>query len=149
MRRLIAALAVSTLLLPLPAQAQGCLDRETLVAAQVHEFEAMMMAVSLRCKAIGVDISADFEAMLATHAPVFAAADRRLRAHFAEGRSYESYATQLGNRYGGGATDPANCQRFDAVARNLAAQPAISALGKVVAAMVAQPRITGAVCRQP
>lgn len=149
MKRLVAAVVLSTLLLPLPAQAQTCLDRETLVAAQVHEFEAMMMAVSLRCKAIGVDISADYEAMLATHAPVFAAADRRLRAHFAGGRSYESYATQLGNRYGGGATDPANCQRFDVVARNLAAQPAISALGKVVAAMVAQPRLTGALCGKP
>jgi hypothetical protein len=149
MKRVAAGLAATALLLPLPAHAQVCLDRETLVAAQVHEFEAMMMAVSLRCKAIGVDISADYEAMLATHAPVFAAADRRLRAHFTEGRSYERYATQLGNRYGGGATDPANCQRFEAVARSLAAQPAISALGKVVASMVTEPRITGAVCREP
>lgn len=147
--RLIAALVVASLLAPLPVRAQACLDRETLVAAKVHEFEAMMMAVKLRCRAIGMDISADYEAMLSTHAPVFAAAGRRLRAHFAEGRTYEAYATQLGNRYGGGATDPANCQRFDTVARSLAAQPAVSALGKVVTAMVTQPRIAGAVCPRP
>ncbi|MGV3512705.1 MAG: hypothetical protein ACO1OX_11975 [Novosphingobium sp.] len=149
MKRLIAAAVVGALLAPLPGQAQVCLDRETLVAAKVHEFEAMMMAVKLRCRAIGMDISADYEAMLSTHAPVFAAADRRLRAHFAQGRTYEAYATQLGNRYGGGATDPANCQRFNTVARNLAAQPAISALGKVVTAMVTQPRLTGSVCPKP
>lgn len=151
MKRLIACLAVSALLMPLPAQAQarGCLDRETFVAAQVHEFETMMMTVNLRCKAIGADISAQYEAMLSTHASVFAAADRRLRAHFAQGHTYDSYTTQLGNRYGGGATDPANCRRFDTVARSLAGQPAVSALGRVVMAMVAQPRIAGPACNRP
>jgi len=150
-RRPIISLLSAALLAQLPAhaQAQACLARDTLVAAQVHEFETMMMAVSLRCKAIGVDISRDYEAMLSTHAPVFAAAGRRLRAHFGQGRTYESYTTQLGNRYGGGATDPANCQRFDTVARDLAAQPAIAALGKVVSAMVTAPRIAGAVCLKP
>jgi hypothetical protein len=84
------------------------------------------------------------------HRPAFAAADRRLRAFFADKpRSYEAYSTRMGNRYGGGATDPANCQRFDKVARDLAAKPGAAALGKVVFTMIANPRIEGAVCPAP
>ena len=80
----------------------------------------------------------------------FSAADRRLRAFFApQKRAYESYSTQLGNRYGGGATDPANCRRFERVARDLAAQPGVSSLGRVVFAMIERPRISGATCPAP
>ncbi|MCX7285080.1 MAG: hypothetical protein NTX28_13710, partial [Novosphingobium sp.] len=67
------------------AQAQACLDPQTLVAARLHEFEAMMMAVTLRCRAIRVDISAGTDAMGQTHRPVFAAAERHLRAFFGDG----------------------------------------------------------------
>lgn len=149
-KRLAGLVAAASLLSPLQVRAQACADRETLIAAQVHEFETMMLAVSLRCKAIGVDISADYEAMLATHAPVFRAADRMLRAHFAaEAHAYDRFSTQVGNRYGAGATDPANCNRFDSVARQLAAQPAVAALGKVVGAMVSAPRLGAEACSKP
>ena len=130
--------------------AEACLDRETLTAARIHEFETMMMAVSLRCKAIGSDIVPVYEAMLGTHRPIFAAADRRLRAFFApQKRAFESYSTQLGNRYGGGATDPANCMRFERVARELADKPGVSSLGRVVFAMIERPRISGVTCPAP
>lgn len=133
-----------------PAHAETCLDRETITAARVHEFETMMMAVALRCKAIGTDIGPVMEAMMGTHRPIFAAADRRMRAFFApQKRAYESYSTQLGNRYGGGATDAANCHRFEKVARELAGQPGVTSLGRVVFAMIDKPRIAGAVCSKP
>ncbi|MFY7835195.1 MAG: hypothetical protein ACOVQ0_02775 [Novosphingobium sp.] len=150
MKRLGAAIALISLSFGQSAQAQGCLDGQTLTAARLHEFEAMMMAVSLRCRAIGVDISAGYEAMGATHRPAFAAAGRHLRTFFADvPHAYDAYATRLGNRYGGGATDPAHCRSFDAVARNLAAAPGVAALGKVVFAMVTEPRISGATCQKP
>jgi hypothetical protein len=142
--------AIAFLLLTAPAQAQGCLDRATLTAARLNEFSSMMMTVNLRCKAIGADISAGYEAMLGTHRPVFAAADRRLRAFFSDQpRSFDAYSTRLGNRYGGGATDPANCHRFKKVAQELAAKPDAAALGKVVFAMITTPRIEGAACPAP
>ncbi|MDP3548993.1 MAG: hypothetical protein Q8R81_01205 [Novosphingobium sp.] len=150
MKRLAAAIALISLPFAQSAQAQGCLDGQTLAAARLHEFEAMMMTVSLRCRAIGVDISAGYEAMGTAHRPVFAAAGRHLRTFFGDERhAYDAYATRLGNRYGGGATDPANCHRFEAVARDLAAAPGVAALGKVAFAMVAEPRITGAACTKP
>ena len=109
-----------------------------------------MMTVTLRCKTIGVDISEGYEAMLGTHLPVLAAADRRLRAFFSgKPRAFDAYSTRLGNRYGGGATDPANCQRFERVARDLGASPGAAALGKVVFAMIGQPRIDGTACPKP
>lgn len=135
---------------PMQAQAQGCLDRETLTAARLNEFGTMMMAVSLRCKAIGTDISEGYEAMLGAHRLLFAAADRRLRSFFADrSHAYDEYSTRLGNRYGGGATDPANCHRFERVAKDVAAKPAAAALGGVVYAMIAQPRIEGPACPKP
>ncbi|WP_298288370.1 hypothetical protein [Novosphingobium sp.] len=150
MKRFVAAIALISLPFAQSAQAQACLDRPTLAAARLHEFEAMMMAVSLRCRAIGVDISAGHEAMAKTHRPAFAAAGRHLRAFFGDqGRAFDAYATRVGNRYGGGATDPANCRRFETVAQDLAATPGVASLGKVVFAMVDEPRISGPLCPKP
>ncbi len=133
-----------------PAQARGCIDSEVLTAARLNEFGTMMMAVNLRCKAVAVDISPGYEAMLTAHRSIFAAADRRLRAFFAgEPRAFDAYSTKLGNRYGGGATDPANCQRFEGIAGGLSANVSAAALGKVVFAMVAQPHIDGVTCPKP
>lgn len=150
MRSLAALAALAGLVISAPASAQGCLDRETLVAARINEFGTMMMAVSLRCKAIGVDIAPGYEAMLGAHHGLFAAADRRLHAFFgSEAHAFDAYATRLGNRYGGGATDPASCEQFQSVARDLAGRPDSVSLGRVVFAMVAQPRIEGAACAKP
>ena len=147
--RVLAGLAVA-LAISVPASAQACLDRETLAAARINEFGTMMMAVTLRCKAIGVDIAPGYEAMLGAHHSVFAAADRKLHAFFGAGtHAFDAYATRLGNRYGGGATDPASCERFQTVARDLAGRPDSVSLGRVVFAMIAQPRIDGATCAQP
>ncbi len=148
MRALVAGIAViAGLMGAAPAQATGCLDRATLTAARLNEFGTMMMTVNLRCKASGIDLSAGYKAMLDVHRPIFAAADRRLRAFFADQpRSFDAYSTRLGNRYGGGATDPVHCQRFDKVAQNLSANPDTATLGKVVFAMIANPRIEGAIC---
>lgn len=133
-----------------PTSDQGCLDRKTLAAARINEFGTMMTAVSLRCKAVGIDIAPEYEAMLGAHRGVFAAADRRLHAFFgSEAHALDVYATRLGNRYGGGATDPASCQRFQTVARDLAERPDSVALARVVFVMVAEPRIEGAACIKP
>ncbi|MFM2372886.1 MAG: hypothetical protein RIS85_2608 [Pseudomonadota bacterium] len=149
--RLVAAAAVlAGMVSAAPVQAQQCLDRETLAAARVQEFGTMMMAVSLRCRAIGVDIAPGYEAMLGAHQRTFAAADRRLRSFYAaQNHAFDRYSTQLGNRYGGGATDPANCRRFEHVASDLAANPDVASLGRVALAMVAQPRVEGPVCPRP
>ena len=150
MRALAGIGVIAGLLVSAPANAKGCLDQATLTAARLNQFGMMMMAVNLRCKAIGADMSAGYEAMLEAHRPAFAAADRRLRRHFSDqDRSFDKYETQIGNRYGGGATNHANCGRFEKVARDLADKPDTAALGRVVFAMVATPRIEGTACPAP
>lgn len=150
MRTLATIVVMAGLIVSTPARATGCLDRETLTAARLSEFGTMMMAVNLRCKAIGAAMSDSYDAMVGVHGAMFAAADRRLRKFFADKpRSFDAYSTRLGNRYGGGATDPANCQRFDRVAQDLAAKPGAAPLGRVVFAMIAEPRIEGVVCPKP
>lgn len=150
MRRCALLAALLGLVVSGPAQARACLDTEVLTAARLNEFATMMMGVSLRCKAAGLDISPGYDAMLTAHRSIFAAADRRLRAFFAgERRAFDIYSTKLGNRYGGGATDPANCQRFERVAQGLSANVSVAALGRVVFAMVTQPHIDGEICTKP
>ncbi|MBA4354218.1 MAG: hypothetical protein C0409_05955 [Novosphingobium sp.] len=152
MRRLAAWVLSAGLVMSASTQvrAQGCLDRETMTAARLNEFGTMMMTVNLRCKASGTDITDGYEAMLGAHRSIFAAADRRLRSFFADRpRAFDAYSTRLGNRYGGGATDPANCQRFERLARDLAAKPGAADLAMVVYAMIANPRIDGAICPKP
>lgn len=150
MRGAISIVAVIGLAVASPANALGCLDKMTLTAARLHEFATLMMAVKLRCKTIGIDMSDDYDAMFAAHRAVFAAADRRLRAFFADNpRSFDAYSTRLGNRFGGGATEVANCNRFDKVARDLAAKPDAASLGKVIYKMVATPHIEGVECPKP
>lgn len=147
-RILAALLAVAGLGTAASAQAAACLDRETVTAARVHEFQTLMMAVSLRCKAVAIDIAPSYEAMLDSHRAMFSAADRRVRSHFnAQPRAYERYATTLGNKYGGGATNPASCRMFGGVAAELARTgTGTAALGKVVFSMIRQPQLAGAIC---
>lgn len=150
MRALVGIAVIAGLLASAPANAKGCLDQATLTAARLNEFSMMMMAVNLRCKAIGADMSEGYEAMREAHRPAFAAADRRLRHHFSDQKqSFDKYETQMGNRYGGGVTNHANCARFEKVARDLAVKPGAAALGRVVFAMVATARIEGTACPAP
>lgn len=146
----ITVLTLISLAVAVPAKALECLDQKTLTAARVSEFAILMMTVKLRCKTVGVDLSEGYDAMMATHGAFFSAADRRLRAFFADKpRLFDAYSTRLGNRFGGGATDYANCIRFDKVARDLAGKPDAASLGKVIYKMVATPHIEGSECPKP
>lgn len=150
MRKWVSFAVTLGLMASVPTSAQGCLDRATRNAARLNEFSTLMMAVNLRCKAIGIDISEGYGAMLEVHRPALAAADRRLRAFFSDQpRSYDAYATRNGNRYGGGTTDPAKCRQFDKVANDLAGQPDAAALGRVVFAMISVSHIEGVACPAP
>lgn len=150
MRASITTVALLALVVGSPAQALDCLDQHTLTAARVNEFAVLMTAVKLRCKTVGVDLSASYDAMMTNHRPFFSAADRKLRAFFADKpRAFDAYSTRLGNRFGGGATDYATCNRFDKVARDLAENSDARALGRVVFKMVAVPHIEGTDCPRP
>ncbi len=52
----------------------SCLDSPTFEAARFHQFQTMMMTVSLRCKSHGMDVETSFSRMMIVHQGVFAAA---------------------------------------------------------------------------
>lgn len=150
MRALVTIFASIFLAAGSPGQAVECLDRQTLTAARINEFAVLMTAVKLRCKAAGVDFSKSYDAMMQTHRAFFAAADRRLRTFFSDKpRSFDAYSTRLGNRFGGGATDYVNCNRFEKVPRNLAENYDPMNFGRVVYVMVTIPHIDGTECSTP
>ena len=149
LRQAAAAGAALGLLVSVPVQAEECLDSETMMAARLHEFSAIMLTVTLRCRAIGVDIVPRYEEMLRVHAPAINASVRRLRNYFSKStHAFDNYTTALGNRYGGGATDPANCRRFEKVSADLALAPDLPSLARVVFAMVPKPHVEGISCQR-
>jgi hypothetical protein len=150
--RLIAACAALALAGGGAAQA-ACIDAPVVDAARLHEFETMMMDVSLRCTRMGVAMQADYDVMVSTHHGAFEAAVQRLHAFFADGADahrgglYDRYATLIANRYGGGNTSFDSCRLFDALAVELArAADAGRELGAVARAMIAHPLLETATC---
>jgi hypothetical protein len=88
--------------------------------------EVMVMAVGLRCRSLGFDISASLERFRTNQKSVIEAAETKLRAHYGADKSkagkmeYDRFLTRLGNFYGGGATNKATCIMFELIANNLA-----------------------------
>jgi hypothetical protein len=134
---------------PLPP---SCLDLPTLEAARVHQFQTMMMAVSLRCRAHGVDVESSFSRMMAAHRATFAAADRVMHGYvtpahgFAGAHAFDSYATVLANRYGGGATSLATCGAIDGAMRAVTADASGARLHGVALAMIGRPEMDRLAC---
>ncbi|MCW1381204.1 hypothetical protein OLX02_00060 [Novosphingobium sp. KCTC 2891] len=138
----VLAAALASLVAGQAAQAANCAGPEIAEAARVVEFEAMMMAVSLRCARAGVDMRPTFDRMVGTHAARFGAADTAMHRYFAPAgpRAFDRYATGIANKYGGGATDGGTCRVFNGLAGELAS-PASDGrvLGAVVRAMIRMP----------
>jgi hypothetical protein len=133
----------------------ACIDPPVAQAARLHEFETLMMTVSLRCSLRGVAMQPHYEAMVSSHQAHFDAAVQRLQGFFAtssapetrHGGLYDRYATMIANRYGGGETSLDSCRLFDAVAAELsAARDEGRTLAAVAEAMVRHPVLERATC---
>ena len=81
----------------------ACIDETLTHAARLHEFEMLMMNVSLRCSLMGVDMRPHYEAMVSAHQAQFDGAAQRLQHYFAtsgqaetrHGGLYDRYATLI------------------------------------------------------
>lgn len=148
---LATTLALAGLMLADPAQA-ACIDQQTATAARIHQFETMMMVVSLRCGRIGYDMSSSYEGMVITHQAPFGQAATRLRYYLGgnafdpHSGGFDRYATILGNTYGGGATSFGTCQTLDQVAGELAKVPDMRLLAQIAETLIARPRLDEMAC---
>ena len=111
----------------------------------------MMMAVSLRCVGIGVDMQGDFEALLAKHQGDFSGAGRQVQGFFGatakRGGAYDRYSVAVANKYGGGKTTPRNCKLLQKVLTELIRiSDKGSALVAVTEAMIPRSLLEALVC---
>lgn len=135
-----------------PAQA-ACIDSATIAAARLHEFETMMMAVSLRCNRIGVNMRADYDGLVTTYHSHFEAAAAQLQRFFSavdgkrKGAGLDRYSTLLANKYGGGNTSLDHCRLFAGVTKEIVkAQDGGKVLHAVADAMIDRSALEAATC---
>ncbi|MEO0030894.1 MAG: hypothetical protein RIS94_652 [Pseudomonadota bacterium] len=152
MRRAALAGGALALMLAQPAQA-ACIDGPTASAARLHEFETMMMAVSLRCSRVGVAMRADYDGLVTAYRTHFEGAAARLQAFFGsldgkrKGEGYDRYSTLLANKYGGGQTSLDTCHLLEGVTTEIVkAHDGGRVLLAVAGAMIARSTLEVATC---
>jgi hypothetical protein len=91
------------------AQAQRCWAPALVEAAQIKEFEIMLMVATLRCQARGTDLSTSYNRFIAAHRPALRAVGEEIvralgRSHGGKAalRAYDRLGVLMANRYGNG-----------------------------------------------
>jgi hypothetical protein len=88
----------------------GCWAQQAVEAAQVRNFETMLMVATLRCQIKGMDLSGDYNRFIRDKRAVLTGINDELRARFAaQGLgskaaldAYDRYVTSLANSFGSG-----------------------------------------------
>lgn len=115
------------------AQAATCWSTQAVEAAQVRDFETMLMVSALRCRNTGMNFLSDYNAFIRGKRTALTQVNDELRAHFrkaAAGKAaldaYDRFATQLANSYGAGAAG-LDCADLASLMRAANAAPATRA----------------------
>lgn len=154
MKNIVSAFVLATSLVAGgQAQAAGCWTDVAYEAAQMRDFDTMLMVATLRCRITGVDFSSDYNRFVKGKRPILADANQQLRGQFALSvgqakalGAYDDYMTKVANGYGGGAKDM-TCRDYAALARTAAEAPAIRAeLVKIATLAGSAPRLPGQRC---
>jgi hypothetical protein len=137
-----------------PASAQmACWNTEQAAAARVRDLQSRLMVATLRCRAIGEDVLAPYNAFVTVNRATLQAANGVLKAQFASGfggdgeRAYDSFTTSLANEYGAEATTAEICA--DTADAALEASEAAGDVGKLLAIaerLGAAPALPGGAC---
>ena len=123
----LAATAIA-LCASMPANAaMGCWNQTQVAAAQVRDLQSRLMVATLRCSAMGVDVTPAYNRFVAANRTTIQGANGVLMAAFRAGHGgeaqtqYDRFATALANIYGDDATDREVCAETAAVAEEAAA----------------------------
>ena len=122
MRKTICA-AMAALSAMSPANA-GCWSAEHASAARIRDLQTYLMVETLRCQAMGFNISTDYNAFVRGNRSAIGVANDRLKAFFVasagpvRGQSaYDRFTTSLANAYGADRTSEDSCYEASSVAR--------------------------------
>lgn len=113
--------ALCAMTIAVPAQAQRCWSQALVEAAQVKEYDIMLLVATLRCQAKGVDLSASYNAFVVAHKPILkGVGDEMLRELNASmgGKAalkiYDSMTVTMANKFGQGIVG-LECSDFQAM----------------------------------
>lgn len=147
------AVAVATMMPLTPATAASCWKKTAVEAAQVRDFEMMLMVSALRCRATGSNFLPAYNRFVQEKRAALTQINDELREHFrsvvgpvgALG-AYDNYVTGLANLYGAGAEGLA-CRDLQSItdAAN-ALPPTRAALLELADAAGISPHLSGARC---
>jgi hypothetical protein len=120
MKKAMIASAAMLGVLAAPAQA-ACWDERETEAALVRDLQTTLMVAALRCRVVGQDMLADYNAFVTTSRATLASMNDRLKQRFnrahgaAEGqRQYDRFTTSLANAHGASKAD---CGEMASLAR--------------------------------
>ena len=129
LRGAVMAGAIMAAAIGTPVQAQRCWNQALVEAAQVKEFEIMLMVATLRCQARGTDISGIYNRFIAAHRPVLLAVGEELVREFKVSQSgnaalkaYDRLGVLMANKYGNGVQG-LECADFEAIIMQAEAAP--------------------------
>jgi hypothetical protein len=123
------AAAAALLCVSMPAQAaMGCWNSDQVAAAKVRDLQSRLMVATLRCQAMGADVTDAYNRFVRSNRTTIQGANAVLLAQFQQGfgnnqgqTQYDRFATALANIYGADATDQAVCADTVALAEEAAA----------------------------
>jgi hypothetical protein len=118
--------ALGSIVAAVPASAQ-CWDDSQLAATRVRDLQTMLMAATLRCRAVGMDISDHYNGFVSARRGQLELANAAIKHRFVKDGgqdSYDRFTTALANAYGDASTTPAACDEAAQTADDAAASPA-------------------------
>ncbi len=123
----LCAAAAIALCAALPANAaMACWNDTQVAAAKVRDLQSRLMVASLRCGAMGVDVTAAYNRFVVANRRTIQNANGVILAQFRAGHGgqaqlhYDRFATALANAYGADATDRTVCADTAALAEEAA-----------------------------
>ena len=106
----------------------GCWNSTQVAAAKVRDLQSRLMVATLRCQAMGADVTEPYNRFVRANRETIQGANAVLLAQFRTGfgsslgqTQYDRFATALANIYGADATDAAVCAETGALAEEAAA----------------------------
>ncbi|HEX8126338.1 MAG TPA: hypothetical protein VF548_12220 [Allosphingosinicella sp.] len=147
-------LAAAALAWAQPASAaMSCWDQHGTAAAKIRNLQSRLMVATLRCRAMGIDVSTAYNDFVLINRSTLQEANGVIRAQFDSGygsegqRFYDSFATALANRYGADATSVSVCEETAGIAAEaVAAKGDVGLLVGLADRVGGSPELPGGVC---
>lgn len=124
----LVAMAAWAVVAAMPAQAaMTCWNETQLAAAKVRDLQSRLMVATMRCQAMGVDVTPAYNRFVVANRATIQGANRIIMAQFRSGFGgqaelhYDRFATALANAYGDDATDRTICADTATIADEAAA----------------------------